>query len=208
MHNEQLLDQAILFHIYQKAYDKLKQTHPKRACQGTPKSWTKKTPYAIVLSDTRAQCGAIRTLRCCDDLARGMACRNFANKGGFRGNLMAIANILQGKTPTTADDTRLAWQSVFLICPSFPPLSPPSAASFDTLEPGTLGWVLIDEAGQAIPQAAVGAIWRAGKVLSIGDPFQIEPICTIPAEVIDGMAKSKIKDYTLNWAPLGFQYKT
>jgi hypothetical protein len=38
-------------------------------------------------------------------------------------------------------------------------------------------------------------------VLSIGDPFQIEPICPVPLEVIDGMAKSKIKDYTFNWAP-------
>jgi hypothetical protein len=61
--------------------------------------------------------------------------------------------------------------------------------------------VLIDEAGQAVPQAAVGAIWRAIRVLSMGDPFQIEPICTVPPEVVDGMAKMRIKDFSLAWAP-------
>lgn len=42
-------------------------------------------------------------------------------KGGFRGNLMAVANILQGKSPTTAEDTRLTWQSVFLLIPVISP---------------------------------------------------------------------------------------
>ena len=114
---------------------------------------------------------------------------------------MAISHVLQGKNPTTADDTRRAWQSVFLFIPVISSTFASIGRLFKYLEPKTLGWVFIEEAGQAIPQAIVGAIWRAKKVLSIGDPFQIEPICTVPAEVVDGMAKSKLKDYTLSLAP-------
>jgi superfamily I DNA and/or RNA helicase len=122
-------------------------------------------------------------------------------KGGFRGNLLAISSILQGKNPTTADDTRRAWQSIFLLIPVISSTFASIYRLFRYLEPGTLGWLLIDEAGQAPPQAAVGAIWRAKRVFSIGDPFQIEPICATPEEIVDGMAKSRIKDHTLSWAP-------
>lgn len=122
-------------------------------------------------------------------------------KGGFRGNLMAISNVLQGKNPTTADDTRLAWQSVFLIIPLISSTFASVGRLFRYLEPQSLGWVFIDEAGQALPQSAVGAIWRAKKVLSIGDPFQIEPISTAPHEIVDGMAKHRLKDHCLSWAP-------
>lgn len=113
---------------------------------------------------------------------------------------MAIANILQGKSPSTADDTSLVWQSLFLVIPVISSTFASIGRLFHHLEPGNIGWLLIDEAGQTLPQAAVGAIWRAERVFSMGDPFQIEPICTVPREVIEGMAKSKLKDYSLNWA--------
>ena len=96
-------------------------------------------------------------------------------KGGFRGNLMAIANILQGKSPTTADDTRLAWQSVFLLIPVISSTFASIGRLFRYLEPGTLGWVLIDEAGQAVPQSAVGAIWRANEYFQLEILFRLNP---------------------------------
>ncbi|MBF8264127.1 MAG: hypothetical protein HW387_1792 [Parachlamydiales bacterium] len=122
-------------------------------------------------------------------------------KGGFRGNLLAISNLLQGKYPTTTDDTRLAWQSVFVVIPLLSSTFASFERMFRYLEPQTLGWVFIDEAGQALPQAAVGAIWRAKRVLSIGDPFQIEPISAVPPEIVDGMAKHRLHDRYLAWAP-------
>lgn len=39
-----------------------------------------------------------------------------------------------------------------------------------------LGLCIIDEAGQAVPQAAVGALARCDKALVVGDPYQIEPV--------------------------------
>jgi hypothetical protein len=50
----------------------------------------------------------------------------------------------------------------------------------DGMEAETIGWLIVDEAGQASPQMAAGAIWRSRRALVIGDPLQVEPISTMP----------------------------
>lgn len=121
--------------------------------------------------------------------------------GGFGGNLVAISKLLQGKSPTTADDSLLIWQSLFMVIPVISSTFASVEKLFRLIGSSSLGWAFIDEAGQALPQAAVGIIWRSQKVLSIGDPFQIEPISTTPPEIIDGMAKHVLNDHCLTWAP-------
>ncbi|SHK52679.1 AAA domain-containing protein [Selenomonas ruminantium] len=48
----------------------------------------------------------------------------------------------------------------------------------DVEVPGTFGTLIVDEAGQAEPQMALGALYRARKAIIVGDPKQVEPVVT------------------------------
>jgi hypothetical protein len=97
-------------------------------------------------------------------------------------NLRAAMDILQGAVPDDAPPAAVeaAWQSLFFVVP----LVSTTFASFDRvfshLGRESLGWLLIDEAGQAAPQIAVGALWRARRAVVVGDPLQLEPVVTLP----------------------------
>ncbi|MBS9338196.1 hypothetical protein G6R29_00925 [Fructobacillus sp. M2-14] len=60
---------------------------------------------------------------------------------------------------------------------------------FDHFSENSLGNLFIDEAGQAVPAAAVGSIARAKKVLAVGDPQQITPVQTMDQKLFDYLAK-------------------
>lgn len=64
----------------------------------------------------------------------------------------------------------------------------------DIDDENSLGQLIIDEAGQATPQMAIGALWRFKKSIIVGDPKQVEPIVTAEVNAIkkifrtDGLA--------------------
>ena len=74
------------------------------------------------------------------------------------------------------------WGSLFLVIPVVSSTFASIAGMLDDLPPESLGWLLVDEAGQGVPQAAVGALMRAKRAVIVGDPLQIEPVVTMPEE--------------------------
>ena len=55
---------------------------------------------------------------------------------------------------------------------------------------GSLGMLVVDEAGQAVPQSALGAIYRTKSAVVVGDSLQVEPVVTIPQVLMDILADS------------------
>lgn len=110
-------------------------------------------------------------------------------KGGrFGSNVVALCQLLSGKRPQDAPHALAIWQSLFMVVPVASTTFASLASQFRDLGPNALGWLFIDEAGQAVPQAAVGALWRAKRAVVVGDPLQIEPVFTVPIKLIEALA--------------------
>jgi hypothetical protein len=100
----------------------------------------------------------------------------------MRQTLDGAMDILSGKAPgdLSAETARAAWQALFLLVPVVSTTFASVGRLFGRLGREALGWLAVDEAGQATPQSAVGALWRCQRAVIVGDPQQLEPITTIP----------------------------
>ncbi len=71
------------------------------------------------------------------------------------------------------------YQTLFLLVPVLSSTFA-SIGTFlkDIKEPGALGTLIVDEAGQAQPQMALGTLFRCRRAVIVGDPKQVEPVVT------------------------------
>ena len=111
-------------------------------------------------------------------------------------NLMIAWNMFDEcseRMQTTDRKTAMPYllQSIFLLTPVVSTTFA-SAQTFlgDIEESGVLGTLIVDEAGQAQPQMAVGAMFRCRKAVIVGDPKQIEPVVTAETDMIKQLLNS------------------
>jgi hypothetical protein len=105
------------------------------------------------------------------------------NARQFNSNLNAFVNMVSNKQAGLIDEKVAAvlWSSFFFCIPVVSVTLASFQRQFPKTGKGGIGWLLLDEAGQATPGSACGAIWRSERCVIIGDTLQIPPIVTIPA---------------------------
>lgn len=96
---------------------------------------------------------------------------------------------------------KAVWQSFFMVVPVVSSAFASVTNQFSKLHSGDIGWLFIDEAGQATPQQAVGALMRSRRVVVVGDPLQVEPVFTTPPEFVEYFGKKLLGDDWTKWSP-------
>ncbi|WP_284876673.1 ATP-binding protein [Brevundimonas sp. MEB006b] len=98
-------------------------------------------------------------------------------------NLSILMDVFSGGSPQDPAKRALLgelWSTLFMVTPVLSTTFASVERMLGDLPPDSIGWLLVDEAGQALPQAAVGAVMRARRAIIVGDPLQIPPVVTLP----------------------------
>ncbi|MCL1058851.1 ATP-binding protein [Shewanella gelidimarina] len=118
----------------------------------------------------------------------------------FKQTINQLPNLLQDKIALPAD-AKLMWQTLFMVCPVVSSAFASVANQFSSFGQGDIGWLFIDESGQATPPQAVGALLRAQKAVVVGDPLQIEPVFTTPPDIVEHLGRRLLQENWFDWSP-------
>ncbi|MEJ7542098.1 AAA domain-containing protein [Staphylococcus intermedius] len=91
---------------------------------------------------------------------------------------------------TSPSKVENAWNVIHLVFPVISTTFASFRMMYQTMPKDFIDYLFIDEAGQAVPQAAVGAIQRSRHIVAVGDPIQIEPVVTLDKNLVDLVRKA------------------
>lgn len=118
------------------------------------------------------------------------------NSSFISSNLNAFKQVLNNSFYEDEKLTRSIWETLFLIVPVVSTTFSSFENLFGDLLANSIGWLLIDEAGQATPQAPVGALWRSQRAIFVGDPLQVQPVVQIEDKLSDVLlSKNNVPKY-------------
>lgn len=102
------------------------------------------------------------------------------------------AHIIWNKQKEYLDNKQVieqAWNWINMVIPVISSTFASINTMCKNLGENTIGYLFVDEAGQALPQASVGAIFRSKQVMVVGDPAQIKPVLTLDSSILCMLGK-------------------
>ena len=112
----------------------------------------------------------------------------------FDHNLRAALDMLRGGSgiqPVVQRAAEHLWATLALVTPVVSTTFAALSRCFTHMGAGSIPWLLVDEAGQAVPHHVLGAIWRAKRAVVVGDPLQVEPVITMDANADAKLAERR-----------------
>ncbi|WP_439256640.1 DEAD/DEAH box helicase [Lonepinella sp. BR2271] len=122
-----------------------------------------------------------------------------SNAKQFYWNLETFFEMMTGQAKVSDTIAGHLWDSLFFCVPVVSTSLASVSKLLPNLDRNQIGWLLIDEAGQATPQSAAGIIQRAKRCVIVGDPLQVEPVVTIPKGLVTKLRANRHVD--LVWSP-------
>ncbi|MBX9886967.1 MAG: ATP-binding protein [Flavobacteriaceae bacterium] len=122
-----------------------------------------------------------------------------ANAKNIKNNLNAYFEMTAGWVKVDPTIAQNLWDTFFLCVPVVSTTLASASRLFPSTDQQQIGWLLIDEAGQATPQSAAGLIHRAKRCVIVGDPLQVEPVVTMPEKLVTKLRNEH--SVSVDWSP-------
>lgn len=127
-----------------------------------------------------------------------------ANASKFNTNFLKFAFLNKNMDLQRSEKVEI-FKSLFFAVPVVSSTFAAFGRCFRDFECEDIGYLLVDEAGQAALSNAVGALWRSRHAVVVGDPLQLEPVVTLPANLNKTLLDSFGIDDSLNLATASVQ---